>query len=289
MNSDKSLISVVIPAYNRGYIIRECIESVLRQTYQNIEVIVVDDCSTDNTVSVVKSIKDPRVQCYLLKKNSGACFARNYGVKQSSGVYIAFQDSDDVWKEDKLEKQLEFIENSGADFVFCGMNRNDPLNNRSTYYPSDFSDKNDILAELLENNAISTQTILLRRACMEEIQFDITFRRYQDWDFAIQAAAAGFKMAYMPYSFVNSTIQQNSISATVKSGEAYIHLMDKHKELYEKYPHARAIMCKKIGNSFWAIDQKKAFQFYKDSLKAEFSVKVFVKMILCRIYKSREK
>lgn len=283
MNRDKSLISVVIPAYNRGYIIRKCIESVLQQTYQNIEVIVVDDCSIDNTVSVVKSIKDPRVQCYMLEKNRGACFARNYGVERSNGEYIAFQDSDDFWKEDKLEKQLAFMENSGAELVFCGMNRNDPLNNTSTYYPSDFSDKKDILEQLLENNAISTQTILIKRTCMKKISFDITFRRYQDWDFAIQAVAAGVKIAYMPYSLVDSVIQKNSISATVKSGEAYIHLIDKHKKLYENYPHARAVMYKKIGNSFWLTDRKRASQFYQDSLKDEFSIKVFVKMILCRI------
>ena len=111
----QKLVSIVIPAYNRENIIRECLESVLNQTYKNIEIIVVDDCSDDNTVNVVNSIGDERIRCCKLQQNSGACFARNYGAALARGEYIAFQDSDDIWLPEKLEKQVKYLEKGNFD------------------------------------------------------------------------------------------------------------------------------------------------------------------------------
>ena len=89
------LISVVIPTYNRGKVIRKSIESVLNQSYKNIELIIIDDGSTDNTEFVVKKISDNRIKYIKLNENKGACYARNIGIKKAKGKYIAFVDSDD--------------------------------------------------------------------------------------------------------------------------------------------------------------------------------------------------
>ena len=103
------LISVVIPTYNRKKQLPECIRSVLAQTYRNIEVLVVDDASTDGTEELFHEIEDPRLHYLRYETNRGACYARNYGAKRAKGELIAFQDSDDTWYEDKLEKQYRFL------------------------------------------------------------------------------------------------------------------------------------------------------------------------------------
>ena len=102
------MISVIIPTYNRAKLLPRAVESVLNQTYQDIELIIVDDGSTDDTMEWVRGIKDDRVR-YAQLNHQGACAARNHGISIARGEYIAFQDSDDIWFMDKLEKQLAFL------------------------------------------------------------------------------------------------------------------------------------------------------------------------------------
>jgi glycosyltransferase involved in cell wall biosynthesis len=99
-------ISIIIPSYNREKLIIRSINSILNQTYQNIEVILIDDGSTDNTKKVISQIKDKRFRYIKLRKNKGANVARNIGIQKAIGNYIAFQDSDDFFHSDKLEKQI---------------------------------------------------------------------------------------------------------------------------------------------------------------------------------------
>ena len=89
------MVSVIIPVYNREKTIKKAIESVLEQTYTDLEVIIVDDCSTDKTIEVVESIADKRIRLVKSPKNGGACKARNLGIDHANGELIAFQDSDD--------------------------------------------------------------------------------------------------------------------------------------------------------------------------------------------------
>ena len=116
------LISVIIPTYNRENKIIDAVRSVLEQTYINIEVIVIDDGSTDDTYLMLDKIEDKRLK-YVYQENSGACVARNRGIKEAKGKYIAFHDSDDIWHKDKLEKQIRVLEKTNADIVFCQLLR----------------------------------------------------------------------------------------------------------------------------------------------------------------------
>jgi glycosyltransferase involved in cell wall biosynthesis len=102
----QDLVSIIIPTYNRGYILSRAIESVLNQTYQNTEIIIVDDCSTDNTEEIVKKFSDSRIQYISHSKNRGASAARNTGIKTAKGDFIAFLDSDDEYLPGKIEKSL---------------------------------------------------------------------------------------------------------------------------------------------------------------------------------------
>ena len=113
------LISIITPTYNCGKFIGETIESVINQTYENWEMIIVDDCSKDNTKDIVNKYaqNDDRIKYYLLEKNSGAAIARTKAMELANGNYMAFLDSDDLWVEDKLEKQLKFMKENNFNFV----------------------------------------------------------------------------------------------------------------------------------------------------------------------------
>ena len=109
------LISVIIPTHNRRELLLRAIDSVLKQTHEELEIIVIDDASTDGTQSAVLDLHEERIQYVRLPEQSGACAARNKGVDMARGEYIAFHDSDDVFHPDKLEKQLQYLTDTDAD------------------------------------------------------------------------------------------------------------------------------------------------------------------------------
>lgn len=112
------LVSVIMPSYNTGEFIAQSIKCVLSQTYSDLELIIVDDCSNDNTDEVVSSFNDDRIKYIKLEKNSGAAVARNTALKAAKGKWIAFLDSDDLWNIDKLEKQISFMNDNGYHFSY---------------------------------------------------------------------------------------------------------------------------------------------------------------------------
>lgn len=112
----EGLASIVMPSYNTGRFIRETIESVLQQTYINWELIIVDDCSKDNTLDILAQYEDKRIKVLVNEKNSGAAVSRNRAIAEAKGEWIAFLDSDDLWVRDKLEKQITFMKANGYSF-----------------------------------------------------------------------------------------------------------------------------------------------------------------------------
>ena len=113
-------VSVIIPTYNRSHTLKRAVESVLGQTFDNFELLIVDDGSEDDTKSVVDSIQDKRIRYIKLKENRGAAGARNEGVRRSECSLIAFQDSDDVWRPEKLERQMIYWEqHPECALVYC--------------------------------------------------------------------------------------------------------------------------------------------------------------------------
>ena len=113
------LVSIIMPSYNTGAFIAESIQSVLNQTYQNWELLIVDDCSTDSTDAVVQPyLSDSRLKYFKNEKNSGAAVSRNKALHEAKGKWIAFLDSDDLWKPSKLEKQIQFMEKNNYHFSY---------------------------------------------------------------------------------------------------------------------------------------------------------------------------
>ena len=122
LHKEFGLISIIMAAYNAERTIEQAINSVLRQTYTDFELLVVNDCSKDRTVELVKSIaaKDDRVRLISNVKNSGVSYTRKHGLEESNGSWIAILDSDDAWAPDKLEKQIELQKRTNADLLFTG-------------------------------------------------------------------------------------------------------------------------------------------------------------------------
>lgn len=113
------LVSIIMPSFNTGKYITETIESVLVQSYKNWELIIVDDCSSDNTDEIVSTyLSDDRIHYLKNEKNSGAAFSRNTALREAKGKWIAFLDSDDLWMSEKLEKQLSFMKSNGYFFSY---------------------------------------------------------------------------------------------------------------------------------------------------------------------------
>lgn len=126
----EELVSIITPSYNTANYIEETIQSVLNQTYENWEMIIVDDCSTDNTDMVVqKYLSDSRIKYLKNPKNSGAAVSRNYALREAKGKWIAFLDSDDIWLADKLEKQIEFMKKNNYNFSYTNYEEIDENSN----------------------------------------------------------------------------------------------------------------------------------------------------------------
>lgn len=229
------MVSVIIPTYNRGKVITRSIDSVLNQTYKDLELIIVDDCSTDNTQEIVRQIDDPRVTYICLEENQGACVARNVGIAKARGEVIAFQDSDDEWHCDKLAVQIEVMKKTNADVCFCKVRR---------YYDSididdgcggsfpDLQGSRFMSHEDMCNKAcISTQTILAWKKVFEEHLFDSQVRKAQDYDWGIRASR-NHSFYFLDDILVDQYIQKDSLSAAglkaVKQSRQYF--LEKYQE-----------------------------------------------------------
>lgn len=153
------MISIVVPVYNVEKFIDETIDSVLNQTYKDFELILVNDCSTDSSVEKIKKYTDSRIRLIEMDKNLGAWAARNRGIKESQGRYIAFLDSDDLWEPEKLEHELAFLEKEDAGFVFTGYEFADEKGvgtGAIVHVPHTFTFK-----QALNNTTIFTSTVMI--------------------------------------------------------------------------------------------------------------------------------
>ncbi len=206
--------SVVIPVYNHGETVKEAIGSVLNQTYENIEIIVVNDASTDNTAEEVKNISDNRVRYFEHSRNKGGSAARNTGIKHANGEYISFLDADDKWLPRKLECQVAEIESRSSEWsaVHCDRKREIGITDTIGHTlsklvgPRDDSPKEggeELIKEILMMNlSTGASTLLLRADTVNGIGgFNPAFPRHQDWEFLIRILQQG-KLAHVDKQLV---------------------------------------------------------------------------------------
>lgn len=215
LNNKSPEVSVIIPTFNRGNLIENCIKSVLNQTLSNIEILIIDDGSIDNTKDLIKNIDDKRIKYIKLRKNHGAANARNVGIKNAKGKYISFQDSDDIFYFNKLEKQLKNLINKNSSLDFCKIK---VFLNESYYYfiPQKSREKRIIKGNFFEElitygNFISTQSIFAKKKIFEKYLFDPNIPRLQDYDLILRMAR-NIKISYTKEVLVELHIQNDSIT-----------------------------------------------------------------------------
>ena len=188
------------------------VESVLNQTYKNTEIIIVDDNSTDRTGSKVKEISDSRVAYIKLARNSGACAARNAGILHAQGEYIAFQDSDDIWYPEKIEKQLEFLALHDADVSFCRFRRINAAGEEIALFPHEETKQGFLTyKDLLFENLASTQCIIAKKSVLRREMFNVQYLRFQDWELILRLSRK-YKVIYQKEVLVDVLVQKKSIS-----------------------------------------------------------------------------
>jgi glycosyltransferase involved in cell wall biosynthesis len=207
----KPIASVVIPVYNGEKYILETIESVKRQTYDNVEIIVVDDGSIDRT----RDLAENAVSIYVHQDNKGVAAARNVGIEAATGEYLAFIDADDKWDEKKLEKQIDFME-SNPQISYTFTNHTLFLDNGMKEFPE------WIRKEYEENEMTGyiPSALVVRREAFDQIgSFNETFKTGEDSEWFLRARDLGFKMAVIPENLLLKRIHGNNLTsnaATIK-------------------------------------------------------------------------
>lgn len=215
LTSKKPLISVVIPTYNRVHYLAKTIDSVLNQTYPNIEIIVVDDGSKDTTIELLKNYGS-KIR-FIQQSNRGAPFARNEGARHAHGQYISFLDDDDFWLPNKIEAEVEFLEkNPDYGFVYCDTHyineQGEITGKRMLSY-----DEVQTFERLYQGNfIISTSVVLVRKSCLDTVGiFDESLPQSQDYDLWLRLAKR-FKFAYLDKILCCYRVQEKSLSKNLE-------------------------------------------------------------------------
>jgi glycosyltransferase involved in cell wall biosynthesis len=214
------LVSVVLPVFNRAALLRRAAASVLAQDYRKLELIVVDDGSTEALRPVVESLGDARVRYLRLPKNGGPAAARNAGIEAANGEFVAFQDSDDLWLQDKLRKQVTILQASGGDvgLVYTDLLR---LSGRQALLRPGrplVRKHGDMRDVALGDGMLFAyvQTWLIRKSVLQDLGgFDTAFRLWEDWDLCIRIARE-YRIAHLPGVHVLSNRISDSITSDTR-------------------------------------------------------------------------
>jgi len=241
-------VSVVIPTHNRAEFVKAAIQSVLNQTYQDFEIIVVDDASKDATAEAVNSFQDGRIQYVRHETNKGEAGARNTGVMNAIGQFVAFLDDDDEWLPEKLEKQVNLFRGSSPiiGVVYTGVIEIEASTGRIIGQRIPVK-RGDIFKDLATNNWIGApSSVLLKRECFNKVGlFDENIDYGLDYDMWIRISKK-FHFEYIEEPLVKYHVHENKLSTK------YAHMISGYEAQFRK------------NGSLFALDSKAYSQYYSD-------------------------
>jgi teichuronic acid biosynthesis glycosyltransferase TuaG len=214
------LISIITPSYNSSKFIPDTLNSVLAQTYQNWEMIIVDDVSNDNSIEVIEEYlkKDSRIKLVQLKNNSGAAVARNTAINAAEGRFIAFLDSDDLWMPTKLEKQLNFMIKNNYDFTYTHY---DLIDEENIKYGKTFKAQKEVsYHDLLKTCSIGCLTVIYDTKKIGKVYMPL-IRRRQDYGLWLKILKTTPKAYCLEESLAVYRRRQNSISSNKKKAALF--------------------------------------------------------------------
>lgn len=244
MMDSQEKVSIIIPTYNRSKLLSEAVKSLQQQTYKNIEIIIVDDCSTDDTPETVEKMMDDRIIYVKHEVNQGGGKARNTGLKHATGAYIGFLDSDDQWQWDKLERQMAvFRENRDVGVVYTGMKVY-----QGSYLVKEVIPKysGDLLTKLIESNCIyTTSSILIKKEVLDEIGgFDSSLPSCQDWDLYIRLARVS------RFGFVKDSLVLYHLHPGERISTNFKAVIEGHMQIYNDYKELAKTQGKDVFQKF---------------------------------------
>ncbi|MFL2120882.1 glycosyltransferase family 2 protein [Marinilactibacillus psychrotolerans] len=224
----ENLVSVITPVFNAERYIDKTILSVLNQSYKNLELILVDDCSTDNSKDIILSMQkeDERIKYIKLKENSGAAVARNTGLENATGQYVAFIDSDDLWKKEKLSLQLQFMQDNNYGFTYTAfetLTENGTIQSKHIQVPRKIN-----YSSLLKNTAIACSTVVIDKKITGDFRMPLV-RKGQDtatWLYLLKKIdyAFGYDEVVSSYRKVSGSISSNKFSALKRTWNTYYNI-----------------------------------------------------------------
>ena len=222
---NEPLVSIITPVYYADRFLSDTIKSVQNQTYKNWEILLIDDCSKDNSAQIIKEFQkyDNRIKYIKLKKNSGASVSRNEGIRNAKGRFIAFVDSDDIWKPEKLEIQIKYMLKENLGFTFTSyryMKENGELTNKIAKAPSKINYNG-----LLKNTIIGCSTVVIDREIVDYFEMPLV-RRGQDTATWLQILrkekyAYGIEQDLVNYRLVGESLSSNKIIALKRTWNTY--------------------------------------------------------------------
>jgi glycosyltransferase involved in cell wall biosynthesis len=239
-------VSIIMPVYNCEKTISAAIESVLNQSYPNWELIIVNDASTDNTEKIALSYKDDRINYIPLKINGGPSAARNKGIQFAKYNYIAFEDGDDIWHNEKLEVQMnKFKESSEYGMVYCAFSYNTKYS--TTKIPSDVFRTDELEGNIFEFlwkcNTIGTPTMVVKKEIIDIVGgFEDSLQSIEDWEFALRVASV-CKIGYVNKILLDADYTIVGVNSREEAQiKAIMYVLNKYPEM-EKAVNLNKIFC----------------------------------------------
>ena len=270
--TDTDLVSVILPTFNRADFIANSVKSLISQTYKNLEIIIVDDGSTDDTENIIKNFKDERIKYIKLNENHGANYARNTGLKIAQGQFITFVDSDDEFKDVKIEEELKILsQNESTGLIYSWFYRCHNEDVKEEYKLSlEPKFGGNIFNELLYKNVIGNPSPLIRKECFDKVgKFDENMQSCQDWEMWIRISK-DYNIEYLDKPLMKTTIHVSQISSNIGykiQGMEYIY---KKYRSYFNNNKKLSLFFRKIGN-FYSLnnERKKSIEYYIQSIKVD--------------------
>ncbi len=271
MTLEQPLVSVILPTFNRAALLPLAIQSILDQTYEKFELILVDDGSTDDTEQIVQSFSDSRIRYLHLENNVGSSAARNRGIEIAHGDLLAFEDSDDRWLPDKLAIQVRALEQSPATVgvCVCSYQHLKSGKTRRVVHSEEKISGQDVIDHLLLGFSYGTQTLLIRKETFAVTGgFDESLPRRQDWELCLRLAA---HTSFVFISDVLVDIFHTEDSITVdpfKFIDALEKIERRHADIFKNHRIGHSMQIYKAGKHLaYSGYYRRAFEFTLRSIR----------------------
>ena len=283
------VVSIVVPTYNSQMYAKRLCDSILNQTFQDFEVIIVDNSSTDNTIEIIKRINNnsSKFRYFSINNNGVIGRSRNLGIKNSSGNYIAFHDSDDFWFKNKLSETMSYFPKYDLIYHNLSIKKQNTINIFKKKFNTYQLSENSFLELLTKGNPISTSTVICKRESIINSKFseDKKFVTIEDYDCWIKLSSKKIKFKEITKTLGFYNVGDSNMSSFIKNNYQIFHIFNKYKIFLDKKKniyYSKNLFRYIAANQSTKISyKKKVFLFLMKSKYIKVSkIKIFIKLLI---------